>query len=893
MLVSISSRSGNLVPYHTQDIEREGDELRSLRYLLQDGAVPVFEGVGADELDLLGEPVTLQKFSDMSRAIGPQAEQLRQNFGDDRDAAWDVTISVPKSVSVVALLGSEDVRRTVQRAVNETVDSVIRHIEDHVLKVRRGKGGIRSEQVAGLVVVKFWHIESRHGDPQLHCHVVIFNAGLRQDGTWGALQSRSLYEAKMALGAMATSELASRLRAEGLAVRKTEDGFEVCGISEEVLKEFSKARAKLLQKAGQLGYESAKAREAIQLRIRPGKVERSFDDLVGEWRATAARHGVTKQSISRLFGWRAKGNLDRSRTNARRAASRAVGQVAAQHSSFRETDVQRVAAYACRGGHARVGDVVRAVDRVLQNDERVHRLGERRGSVLYTTRENYGVEVDALANAEAMHKAAGHRVREEQLDKVARRLGLDREQRLALKHLAGTKGAIKVLKGAAGTGKTRLLAALVAAADAEGRRVIGLAPTGVAREELAAGARIESTFTVDRFERLSHSVPARALRHHVRMLLRVLVNPRSMTWNPSHMQVRKGDYIVVDEAAMVGFRKLAKVIDRAKQAGAKVILCGDERQLGPVLSGASLFSRLADLVGHIELKKNWRQREQPWMQALSGHVRSREADEALRLLAEHDRLHVCGGEESPINACVDRYMSYEAGQRRDTLIIASTRSQVARLNQQVQKARIERGERVGAPVELGERGTKLYRGAGASPLCFHLGDRVVLRRNSFRVDVTAFGGRGRLWAKKPGGVVNGDFGEVVAASGRHLRVRLDREGRNGAELFADVDLRVYPHVELGFAATIHRVQGKTVDRALVLADPGNLDAELSYVALTRQAHDLHVYTHEIAVGEGLAELSRSMQRSRREELATTIQDQLQLEDQEWRQSQSPGLGVRL
>jgi len=90
-------------------------------------------------------------------------------------------------------------------------------------------------------------------------------------------------------------------------------------------------------------------------------------------------------------------------------------------------------------------------------------------------------------------------------------------------------------------------------------------------------------------------------------------------------------------------------------------------------------------------------------------------------------------------------------------------------------------------------------------------------------------------------------------------------------MVADFDLRDYSDVELGYAATAYRVQGKTVSQSLVLADPGSLDAQLAYVALTRQSDELHVFAHEVAVGKEFADLSRGLSRNRQLEAAVTEQ----------------------
>lgn len=872
VVVTVSASSGALLTdYFRRDMEQRPEGELAYRYLLGDGAVPVLLGRGSEELGLLGREVTSELFAATCKGIGPAEERLRQNAGDDRDAAWDITLNFSKSVSLAGLLGGNDSQARIQKAAKATLEELAHFVESNVAQTRRGKNGQIIEGVAGLVMVGFWHIESRYGDPHLHCHLVVFNTCLRHDGTWGALRSEPFYQSKIALGALASAEMSSRLRAEGLHLRPTRDGFELKGISDSVSRAFSTGRERILRFAEERGYTSAKALEAINRRLRPAKIVHDRAAQMADWRATAALLGCEPQRIDSLFRGRQRRHLDRIRGNARRAARGAVGWLAEHHSTFTRTDVLRLAAHACRNGHASLSAIVQATDLTLRTHPSILWLGERQGLRVYASHQNLSVERKTLRAAKEMSTDRSHMLRTRSVLDAAKSLCLDDEQVGALRELARTPGAVKVLRGGAGTGKTRLLAALATAAQSEGKRVIGLAPTGVAREGLRVGARLENAFTMAKFSHLTSRRVGAEVRHGLRMLWRVA--RRRGRWRLPKLKLKKGDHVILDEAAMVSFRDLASLMRKTRRAGAKLILCGDDKQLGPVESVASLFSELAREVGASELTTNWRQRGNPWMERLSRHLAARESDEAIRLLLDNKRLHVAVGDENPLLACVDGYVRIDAAARRSAVVIGATRSQVALLNQTIQEARQERGE-------IGGMSARHWSTSASEGLPeeskFFVGDRVVLRRNHPGVLL-----RNDRWigGSKHFGVVNGDFGEVVAVHGRRLRIRLDRTGPNSDALVADIDLAKYQDVELGYAATAYRVQGKTVDRALVLADPGSIDSQLAYVALTRQSKDLHVFAHEVALGQELAELSRALSRSRRVEAVVTEQRRLEEEQQ--------------
>lgn len=881
-VVTVSGLGGaGALAYFRVGLSESHDENRAFRYLLGDGMAPMFLGKGAEALGLSGRKVTPELFRSLCAGIGPNGQRLRQNAGKSRDAAWDLTINSPKSLSIAALMGDETTRKRAIEIVVETQREVAEYVEAKVVLTRRGHGGQRVENVEGLVMVAFWHVESRYGaDPHLHCHLVVFNCGLRRDGTWGALHSHSLYRSKMSIGALSTADSAARLKAAGVALRKTEHGYELRAVPSALCKALSKGRAEILSRARELGLTSAKALEAINQHLRPAKSKLDLKAASAAWQQQASALGVTPKILTAVFGAMRPRSLDQYRNNARRAVRWAVGRLAEQRSSFSRTDVVRLAAWTCRVGQARLGDLDRAVDHVLEHDYRVVSLGDVHGVGVYTSRSIIETERAALKLATQSRGEQRHVLSETVLDEAAVATQLDEEQTTALRQVAGTAGMVKMVTGAAGTGKTRLLAGVRAAAELQGRRVIGAAPTGVAREVLARGAGIKASYTVAKLLQQLEPPIARQAKHLLRMLGRAAVNKR--TFRLSRLRLRRGDVLVVDEAAMVGTRDMARILQLTHRAGAKLVLCGDDGQLGPVLAGGSLFSELSRRLGTAELRKNWRQQAVPWMQDLNHHLAEREAEEALRLLVEQKRLHIARDDESPLQQCVDKYRMLSPQERRNTMVLAAQRAQVALLNERIQKARLEAGEIGGQAIEvrqadsLGDTRVDVAETEGSR---FFIGDRVVLRRNDLGVDVHSGISPQASDTRIAGGVVNGDFGEIVAARGSRIRVLLDRGAESKQMIHATIDLERYRDIELGYAATTHRCQGKTVDVALVVADPGSLDAELAYVALTRQSRDLHVFAHEVAAGEGLSEFARSLSRSRKPELATEIRNRISQEEQ--------------
>lgn len=861
--------AGAYFGYDFRELEEGVGQFQYFRSELDTGWA---EGQGAEALGL-GQ-VNETTFRNLSLGWAPSQQPLRQNAGQGDDAAWDVTVSWDKTMSLAYVLGDEETRARMAQNLKATVKKVVKQLESNAI-TRRGKGGIHHEEVAGLIVVPFWHITSRYGpDPQLHCHLVVMNACLRQDGTWGALHSHSIYKSKMALGRLATAEDSANWVAEGVRLQETERGARIAAIPQGLCDETSSGRKAILERAAALGVSSSQALEGINLDLRPPKTAFNRERLFERWQSQAAAYGVTAQTIRAMYGEIQPINLDAQRSHARRAVRKAIRELEVNHSTFSQLEVTSLAALSCRDGRAGMDDIVRAAKHVLKTDSRVTIVGEEHGRTIFSTQQNERHEQHALQTAEMSRTERAHIVPARLTRKAIEESALDPEQARAVRMTAGTKGSIKLITGAAGTGKTRTLDAVRKAEESAGRCVLGAAPTGVARQELETGAHISESYTVTKLLLLLAPPLGNRVTHHIKMLGKAAL--KRPTQPIQKLRLGKKDTVIVDEAAMVGFRDLARIIQLCKRSGAKLVLCGDDRQLGPVLSGASLFAELSRRLGAALLVRNWRQRHSAWQKELNEQLASRDSHGALRTLIDNDRLRVSRGLNSPLEACADHYIKHRTKDPSDTLVIASTRAQVSAINERVQKARLEAGE-LGRGITLdADHSAYLAR-------AIHVGERVVLRRNSRQVQVSKSFRPFHRADPEQSGVVNGDFGEVVSVHGTKLKIRLDRKHASGSLLYATLDTRKYPHVETGYAVTATRAQGKTVKKALLLADSAYLDAEQGYVAMTRQAEDLQVFAHEITLGEDLRHLARSLARTRRQELAEEIRRRLETPQQSPRQ----------
>ena len=416
-----------------------------------------------------------------------------------------------------------------------------------------------------------------------------------------------------------------------------------------------------------------------------------------------------------------------------------------------------------------------AVSAVKASPELVALGRDGRGRERFTTRDMLEVEQRLERAGEALAGKAEHRVsagelnQEEGAPAETRGLVLGTQQRDALAHITGGSDLALVV-GYAGTGKSAMLGVARDAWEREGLTVRGAALSGIAAENLEAGA----------------AIPSRTLAS------------MEHGWGQGRDLLTSRDVLVIDEAGMIGSRQLERVLTAAEAAGAKVVLVGDPEQLQAIEAGAA-FRALSERHGAAEITEVRRQREE-WQRDATRQLATGGTEKALAAYEAAGMVHGHGGREGARAALVDGWAAELRANPKDThVILAHTRADVAELNQ-LARERMRSSGALGVDVKVQtERGER----------DFAEGDRVMFLRNERSL-----------------GVKNGTLGTVVDLAAGGLQVRLD-DGRE-----VGVDLKAYGHVDHGYAATIHKAQGVTVDRAHVLATPG-LDRHAAYVALSR------------------------------------------------------------
>lgn len=431
-----------------------------------------------------------------------------------------------------------------------------------------------------------------------------------------------------------------------------------------------------------------------------------------------------------------------------------------------------------------------------------------RGQERFTSKDMIAVEERLQRAASLMAEREHHRVGARSCERAlaaaeASGLHLSGEQRTAFDHVTESKG-LGIVIGYAGTGKSAMLGVAKDAWEQSGYHVHGLALSGIAAENLESGSAIPSRTIA-------------SLEHQ---------------WAQGRELLSDRDVLVLDEAGMVGSRQMERVLSTAQDAGAKVVLVGEIEQLQAIEAGAA-FRSVVERHGGVEITEIRRQ-QLDWQRDATRQLATGRTAEALRSYDDHGAVHVAETREAARATLITKWgRAHVAHPAESRIILTHTNDEVRELNE-LARGKLREAGQLGDDVGIAaERGTRNF-----AP-----GDRIMFLRND----------RGL-------GVKNGTLGTIEQVSPQSMTARLD-DGRR-----ARFDLKDYNHIDHGYAATIHKAQGMTVDRTHVLATPG-LDRHAVYVALSRHREgvQLHYGKDDFA---NAGKLARALSRERPKDVAS-------------------------
>ncbi|WP_165380384.1 Ti-type conjugative transfer relaxase TraA [Candidatus Finniella inopinata] len=374
---------------------------------------------------------------------------------------------------------------------------------------------------------------------------------------------------------------------------------------------------------------------------------------------------------------------------------------------------------------------------------------------------------------------------------------LSSDQVRAIYHMTDA-GQLKVVVGYAGAGKSTCLKVAKQIWENEGYRVLGAAPTGKAADNLEGIGIASKTLHKWQYE-----------------------------WSMVRETIGEGDILVVDEAGMVDSRRLQALLRQSLQHGFKVVLIGDPEQLSPIEAGCGLRT-LMDKAGFVEINTIQRQGT-AWQREATAQLATKQTGLALKAYAEKGCVHlVADAKEQLITAYAAQMATKLREEALDCVILAHTNRDVKDLNERARQVARESSRLLGEDhlLTVSRYNTDDHLVPPSDPLppkitwqtkSFARGDQIVFLRNDYGI-----------------GVKNGQFGVIQKIDEGMLQVELqDRR-------VLRFDLSLYSSFDHGYATTLHKSQGDTVERTFLYAS-GGMDRHLTYVGLSRHSQEVHIY----------------------------------------------------
>jgi conjugative relaxase-like TrwC/TraI family protein len=769
--------------YYEQQVAQGRDDYYSGR-----GEAPgEWVGAGTEALGVTRR-VSTDQFGALIAGRDPRdpSIRLRSSEREPKVAALDLTFSAPKSVSVLAAIGPDELTRELIMAHEEALRAALGYLEETAVQVRRGHDGKLVQAGKGLIAAAYRHRMSRALDPQLHTHVVAANLTRGPDGRYTALHGAPLYRAAKTAGYLYQAHLraliSERLGLEWGPVRK--GAAELVEVPEAVLEEFSKRRNEMLREAqaGGIGIGSKAAAENAAIATRDRK-RYGIDTHTWreEVRARAGELGLgTTEVAGLLVGARerlAGGRVERESVDERALGDHLVTAdgLTERANTFDERAVLQEFAAAAQAG----ADVPRVRAQAERFADREDVIRTRRGEM--TTTELVECE-RRLINAAVARGGEGSGLVDTRLAEHVIATGerpLTDEQAAAVRAAVSSGHGVTIIEALAGTGKTYTAGALRSVYESASYEVIGVAPTGRAARELSERAGIAS-----------------------RTLDRLLVDLGQLGDEPARACV-----LIFDEAGMAPTRLTARLLQAAERRGMKLIAIGDPGQLSSVQAGGWLGA-VGRALGAVRLTEVMRQREPAERRALAAlheglprrYLEWAEGAGRIQTFSERG-----GARERAVR---EWFEATRTAGHAQAVMVAKDNDTRAELNHAARELVRALG------LLAGERS---YGG-----LSLALGDRVICRRNDRLLDLD-----------------NGTRGTV-----RHLdedRVVIETDSRLVRELPANY---VCEHLEHAYALTGHGTQGATVETAIVLASPRDLTAGWSYTALSRARGTTRLLIHD-------------------------------------------------
>ncbi|MEP6671349.1 MAG: MobF family relaxase [Chthoniobacter sp.] len=827
-------------------------------------------GKGAEMLGLRGR-VERDEFLRLCENLHPETGELltqrrkttRWTFdekGADREAAnrrvfYDFTISPPKDVSILALVGADE---RIAGAHDRAIRAAVVELEHFAATRVRSAGSFKDRRTGNFIGAVFRHETSRALDPHLHSHCILFNA--THDATeqrWKALQNYQMLSAQKFVENVYYHELARELGRFGYVIANQARGdFIVQGVPDEVRAKFSKRHIEIDEKTNELLTKApdkaagnvAEIRENIAHNERARKMRDVDASTLRElWSGQLSE--AEKQALTTGVSIARETPLVVGQASAAESLGWAEEHLFDRRSVVREHELWRHALEHARGCDldvARLKDTTAARDYIRDRDE----------PEKVTTRETLGREWDVLNRArDGIGRCepfnAAHRIGNE---------ALDSDQRQAVEQILNSRDFMTLFRGGAGTGKSFALREVRDGLVEAGHHVCVIAPQRQQVIDLEADG---------------------------------FANAQTVSEFLTRREMAPGAVVILDEAGQLGGKQMQALLSHVQAMNGRLIASGDTRQHGAVEASDALraiekYSGLRPAELHeIRRQDPRRANTRSEREFIEEYRRAVKVAAAGDIQGAFDRLSANGAlvECTLANQqaqLAEHYLDL-AGKGQTTVVVAQTWSEIHRVNEVV-RDRLKERNLIGADehrvvslervdlTDAQKREGRFYD--AATVLVFNQNCGAFRKGESAQLVAITDKGLIVESARKVGTVAPGQLKrlticrkrDMALAAGDRLQLKANAQTRDGQRV-ANGELVTVERIEpdgrialkdgrtlnsnyrqfvRGYAVTSYASQGKTVDYVLFSdsAVRAATNRQQWYVTISRGRKGIRIFTSD-------------------------------------------------
>lgn len=548
MRIHINKNSDGLVAYFTNSLSKDD-------YFFEEGKATqgYWHGKLVEEFGL-DSRVHKKDFSAFAHNINPKTgEQLSLRETENRRTSIEYTFCCPKSVSIVmALTGDKEILNAHRMAVKKAMEAIERDMHTQIRV-----DGINTYQKTGTILyARFDHFTARptkeegnpqarfSADPMLHSHCIVPNV-TRYNGQLRALEGSVVHSVAGYYEAIYHSHLSKSLQDIGYEIERTSERYEIKGIPRNVIEKFSKRTMEIEKLAKKLGVTDAKQKGELGAKTRLNKSALKEDaDLKSIWLAR-----LTPKELQAIQTAKGTVRPSTNKLTTKQAVDRSLEHCLERNSAV---PAKKLLAHAMALGYGSL------TPDQLKNElkSRTDILHSKEGYLTQLTTKEMVRAEDRIIEFAARGKNTLAPINP---DYQIRREFLNDQQRKAIQQILTSTDRVSILSGAAGVGKSTLLAEVREAAEQRGKHIVAIAPSTGASRGVLREKGFEGADTIAMF-----------------------LNNREL------QKQAQGQIILVDEASLIGTQTMLRIFDTAHKLNGRVIISGDARQHSSPEAGDAL-----------------------------------------------------------------------------------------------------------------------------------------------------------------------------------------------------------------------------------------------------------------------------------------------------------------